>query len=336
MDVDIILDARASAAEIAELGLLAEQYGIRGVWVSSLLDARDPFLNFTTLAAQSREIRMGPIAVNPWDMHPVRIATALLTLNEMSGGRARIVIGGGGEALEALGLEPLRRVRAVRECVEIIKGAAHGEQLDYSGELYKVSRYHLRWLESPAPPVYVGANMEQMLRMTAQVADGVMLSDLPPALATGALDAIGRTRAENGRAPDAFWSGAFTAWHVYPDAEQGRREARQWLLLRGLFRPWVLSAFLDGAAIDIVMSNREAFINAFVQRTHIIDGVPTDIVDALVDNLTLTGSVDDLDAMIEELHGFERAGLKSISLRVYADPASAIRLIGERVVPVLR
>jgi len=39
LKIDIILDARASAAELAELGRLAEEAGIRGVWVSSLLDS---------------------------------------------------------------------------------------------------------------------------------------------------------------------------------------------------------------------------------------------------------------------------------------------------------
>ena len=74
MDIDVILDTRASADELATLGRLAEQAGVRGVWVSSLLDSRDPFANLTVLARESESLLLGPVAVNPFDTHPVRIA----------------------------------------------------------------------------------------------------------------------------------------------------------------------------------------------------------------------------------------------------------------------
>ena len=180
MQIDVILDARAKPQELAELGQLAERCGIHGVWVSSLLDSRDPFANLALLAHGTSRIRLGPIAVNPFDTHPVKIASALLTLNEIASGRARIVIGGGGEALQALDIRPERRVRAVRECVEIVRAAASGERMSYPGELYRVSNLQLRWLESVPPAVYVGASQQQMLRMAAGCADGIMMSDMPP------------------------------------------------------------------------------------------------------------------------------------------------------------
>ena len=39
---------------------------------------------------------MGPVALSPFELHPLKMANALLTLNEISGGRANLVIGGGG------------------------------------------------------------------------------------------------------------------------------------------------------------------------------------------------------------------------------------------------
>jgi len=333
MKIDVILDARASAQELCELGLLAEQNGIDGVWVSSLLDARDPFANFSLLANESSTIRMGPIAVNPWDIHPVRIAASLYTLNEFSNGRARIVIGGGGEALQALNLEPRRRVRAVKECVEILKLAADGERRDYFGELYQVKGHQLSWLTAERPQVYVGANMEQMLRMSARVADGIMMSDMPPKFAKAALEQVAGDLHEQGRSADDFWNGSFTAWHVYESFEEARREACQWMLLRGLFRPWVLGAFLDEAEVNLIMNSQHAFMNAFVQKTHEVEGVPRSLLDKLVENLTLTSSIDKLDNMIVHLDTFKQLGMKSITLRLYNNPAESIRLIGERIVP---
>jgi len=335
MRIDIILDARADAAELVELGLLAERYGIGGVWVSSLLDSRDPFSNLALLADRSSRIALGPVAVNPYDMHPVRIASSLLTLNELADGRARIVIGGGGEALEALGIEPLRRVRAVAECVDILQAAAAGKTVDYHGELFRVAKLRLDWLRAPRPPVYVGASMPQMLGMAARVADGMMMSDMPAGLAGGALETLDAALAKNGRTRAEFQTNAFAAWHVYESSDQAYAEARQWLVLRGIFRPWVLREFLDEADVDTVMASRSAFWDAFRSGSDSVEGVPRTVLDAMVDNLTFTGSITSLEKKIEKLKSYESAGLRAISLRLYGDPAHSIKLLGERVVPQL-
>jgi len=55
----------------------------------------------------------------------------------------------------------------------------------------------------------------------------------------------------------------------------------------------------------------------------------------MVENLAFAGDVSEIDKQIEKLRRFEAAGLGSIALRLYADPAESIRLIGERVVPAL-
>ena len=41
-------------------------------------------------------MRMGPVAISPFELHPLKMANQLLTLNEFAGGRANIVVGGGG------------------------------------------------------------------------------------------------------------------------------------------------------------------------------------------------------------------------------------------------
>ena len=335
MKIDVILDARARPQELAELGRLAERFGLHGVWVSSLLDSRDPCASLGLLAQTSSRIRLGPIAVNPFDTHPVKIAAALLTLNEMAGGRAQIVIGGGGEALQSLGIRPERRVRAVRECVEIIRAAASGERVNYAGELFRVSNLQLRWLEAVAPQILVGASQRQMLRMAAGCADGIMLSDMPPAPASAAISQLDSALDERGRRRPDFQKTVFTAWHVYPDRQQALREGRRWLLLRGIFRPWLLAEFLAPDDVALVMASQAAFAQAFATSSHVVDGVPDRILDALVENVTISGSPDNLEPVVEKLRHLKAAGLSGIALRLYTDPAASIRLIGKRIIPVL-
>jgi len=331
MDIDVILDSRAPATELESLGRLAEDCGIRGVWVSSLADSRDPFANLSLLAHATEKLLLGPVAVNPFDMHPARIASSFLTLNELAGGRARIVIGGGGEALESLGIQPLRRVRAVRECVEIIRAAGTGEPLDYDGEIYRAKNLHLGWVSAAAPPVYVGASMPQMLAMSARAADGIMMSDMPPAPAAAAIETLDGALGEAGRSRPEFATNAFAAWHVYDDEAFARREARQWLVLRGIFRPWLLGTFLEARDVELVMSSRDAFWKAFREGSHEVEGVPAEVLDAIVDAITLTGTPADIDTKLEKLAAMSAAGLGAISLRLYRNPAASIRLIGERL-----
>lgn len=336
MELDLILDTRASADELAELGVLAEQSGVRGIWVSSLLDSRDPYANLSVLARATTRLLMGPVAVNPFDTHPVKIAASLLTLNELADGRARIVIGGGGEALESLNIQPERRVRAVAECVDILHAAAGGEVMSYAGELYSVSQLRLGWVSAPPPPIYVGASQQQMLGMAARVADGIMMSDMPVRLTAQAVATLDQGLQRYGKSRPGFATNAFTAWHVQADARQARREARQWLLLRGIFRPWLLAEFLEPADVRLVMERRDAFVAAFRAGSPDVEGVPDAVLDALVDNVTLCGNIAGIDVQLDKLSAYAAAGLGAIALRLYADPAASIRLLGERLVPALQ
>src|SRR6185369_9312223 len=89
MRVGVVLDGRRSAAEIAELARLAETYGFSHVWLSGGARTKDHFVRLALAAAATRRIRFGPIAVSPFEMHPVHIGLALLTLDEIAPRRSR-------------------------------------------------------------------------------------------------------------------------------------------------------------------------------------------------------------------------------------------------------
>ena len=128
MKVQLFLEAGIPPSDIAELGALAEDYGVETLWASSFPARREPFMCLSALAAKSGSMRLGAVPISPFELHPLKITDTLLTLNEMSGGRASITVGGlGHSVMRVTGLEPERRVTAVRECVEIIKAAASGE-----------------------------------------------------------------------------------------------------------------------------------------------------------------------------------------------------------------
>ena len=96
LKIGIVLNGRRSAEEIAALARLAEKNGIRQLWLSGGSRTKDHFLRLALAASRTQRIQLGPVAISPFEMHPVRIGLSLLTLDEMAGGRASIVLGGGG------------------------------------------------------------------------------------------------------------------------------------------------------------------------------------------------------------------------------------------------
>lgn len=335
MNIDLCLDARLPPEELARLGLLAERHGLGTIWLASYLAGRDPWASLVPLARASRSILMGPVAVNPYDTHPVRIATALLTLNQYAGGRARIVVGGGGEALQALSLPPDRRPLAVGECVRILKGALRERPFSFEGRMFRVQGYDPAWATAPPPPVYVAANKPQMLRMAALHADGVMLSDLPPAICTERIGWVRGHLAAAGRATAGFRFSNFLAWHVYTDRERARREARQWLGYRGLFRPWVVTTFMDPADYAVVEAHKAEIYAMPVRGTWSVDGVPDRILDRLVDELTLCGHVSEVPRITAHLLAMKAAGVTDVCLELRDDAEESIRILGEQVAPAV-
>jgi alkanesulfonate monooxygenase SsuD/methylene tetrahydromethanopterin reductase-like flavin-dependent oxidoreductase (luciferase family) len=334
--VDVLLEPDQTPAELVELARQCEAWGIQRLWLQNYVACRDPFMSLVPAAQATRSVGLGVCVVSPWEMHPVKLANALLTLQEFSGGRAALVIGGGGEWLARLGIAPERRVRAVREAVDLVRRGVSGQPLTYPGELYKVYGYRPAF-GSPSPPlVYAGANQPQMLHATVPVADGVMYSDMPRGRIGATVAQTHAALADKGRSGAGYRVSNIWAWHVKADIEVARREARRELLLRGLLERWYLEDFLTPADCDTVARLKPAFFAAYRDRSGTITGVPPEIVAACLANLTFTATPDAIEGRIGELLAFRDAGVDELCFRLHDDPAEAIRLIGERVLPLLR
>jgi len=333
--IDLILPAHLPADDMLALGRLAESHGLGAVWVANVLASRDPFVNFVPLAMQTEKLRLGPIAVSPFELHPLKMANLLLTLNEFGGGRAQIVVGAGGGTLQAMGVEPRRIVRAVRECVEILRQAAAGQAGPYRGEIYDIAWLDAQWVKAPAPTIYVGANLPQMLRMGAGTGDGIMVSDFTPERIRWAREIVDPVLSGVGRNTASFPFSNFWAWHVDESAEKAEQEARIFLAVRGTIYPDYIQDVVGEAEAKIVTDHLGSFMTAYTRRSPEIDGVPDAILKQIVAGGVSASAVSDLDREIERLLQFQAAGLNEIALCLYSDFAAKIRLLGERVVPAL-
>ena len=336
MEIDIILNEFTSPHEAAELGLLAESYGLRGVWSANYAWSRDPFFTLSLLAEQSSKILVGPMAISPAELHPLKMANLLFSLNELSNGRAMIMVGGGGAVLQAIGKSRDRMIRSARECLEILKGVSPDKVMNYTGELFKVYGYKPEWIKDEPPLIYFGSNHPQSRRLSAELADGLITSDFVVPLMKEFIDATHADLKTHGRNPADFRISNFWAWHIKEDADASVGEARRELMLRGWLGEKYFAPFLDADELKLMRDHEQDFLNAFLRGTHVIENVPDDLIDKMIENISFVGGLDKIDAAIEMLHGFDDAGLTEIALRVHDDPADAIRLIGERVWPSLQ
>jgi alkanesulfonate monooxygenase SsuD/methylene tetrahydromethanopterin reductase-like flavin-dependent oxidoreductase (luciferase family) len=331
-----------SAERFRTLGLLAERLGFEAVWTANLLSARSPYVAMSLLARESRTLRFGPVAVSPFEEHPLKIANSLLALNELAGGRANIVIGGGGGTLIGMGLKPARTsvyprmVRGVRECVEFLRQVSPGRALDYEGSVFQIHGYQPTWATATPPQIYIAASKPQMLRLAGRIADGVMLSDLTLAALPAALAEITRGAAANPAPAQRPLINNLLAWHVKPDRAAAYVEARRHLWVRGIWERARLEPWLSPADCEVVMRSLPAWQKAYSEGSPVIPGVTERIVNSLVDGLTLTGNYAAVDRLIGKLRAYQDAGVDEVSLRLYDEPESSIRLVAEHIVPALR
>lgn len=129
---------------------------------------REVYVSLTLAALATRRARLGPLVTNPVTRHPVVTASAISSLDELSGGRAVLGLGSGDSALYTVGAPPARRA-ALEEAVATANRLTAGETVEREGRVWRVRHAKRR------VPVYLAAEGPQTLRLAARVADGIIV-----------------------------------------------------------------------------------------------------------------------------------------------------------------
>ena len=211
-------------ARVAALGERAAAAGFDVAFASCHYNNRDPFLALDRIAAATDDLLVGPGVANPYETHPVTLASRVATLQEATGGRAVFGIGAGDRStLSNLGIERERPLRRVLETIQVARQLWAGERVDHDGT-FVARDAGLNYQVDP-PPVYVGAQGPDMLRMAGKHADGVLVNAAHPADVgwSAARVAEGEARREDGAEPDVL---AYASVSVAEDAEAASEAAR--------------------------------------------------------------------------------------------------------------
>ena len=130
------------------------------------------------LAAETRRIRVGVLVASNTFRHPALVAQQAITIDHISEGRLELGLGAGWfvEEHRRFGLpfeDPPVRVERFREAIEVIDSLVRGRSTTYEGNYYRLDEARLRPLpvQSPRPPLTLGAHRPRMLKVCAKYAD---------------------------------------------------------------------------------------------------------------------------------------------------------------------
>ena len=164
---------------VRELVTIAEQAEASGFTSLCMAEAwRSGWVPLTAIAAATSTVRLGPYVLNAYGNSPLIAGMAAVDFNEYSGGRLVLGVGGGNRIINEQwqGIPHARVLTKMREYVTLMKRIARtrlGEQLKFECQVHRMS-----WSPAVDPtadpfPVYLAAIFPRMMRVAAQVADGI-------------------------------------------------------------------------------------------------------------------------------------------------------------------
>jgi 5,10-methylenetetrahydromethanopterin reductase len=159
--------AAAEAAEVA---------GLDEFWLGDEGPARDAFAVLSAVAVRTSRIRLGIAVTNPYLRHPAVTAAQMMTVHELSGGRAILGLGPGGRmALGPAGVERVAPLAAARRALRTMRAVTEGRRADGYEPVADP-------FVAPDLPLFIGSRGERFNRLASAEADGVFLGGIPDSL----------------------------------------------------------------------------------------------------------------------------------------------------------
>ena len=177
-------------AQVSNICKTAEESGFDSFWLADHMyswgrkPTRDPSFECWTLlsylAAMTRRIRLGTLVICNLFRHPAILAKMSSSLDVISGGRLTLGIGACGPStpfeLGGFGISfPKREERLGRleETLQILKLMWTQDTIDFSGRYYSLKNVYNspKPLQKPHPPIGIGGEREDILKLAAKHAN---------------------------------------------------------------------------------------------------------------------------------------------------------------------
>jgi probable F420-dependent oxidoreductase len=167
----------------------------------------------------SERLRLGTCVTNPATREPSVTASALATLDELTGGRMDLGIGRGDSARRVLG-KPPTTMKTLEEAITVIRDLVEGRKVTFEG-----TDLELPWTGRWRLPVWVAGYGPMAIAMTGRVADGLILQLADPDLIAWFVDQLRDAEATAGREAHSVKVQAAAPAHIGP-RDLGRERTR--------------------------------------------------------------------------------------------------------------
>lgn len=307
----------------------AEAAGFEYGWLfDSHVLWRDPYPLLTLMAGATDGMRLGTCVTNPGTREPSVTASALATIDEISGGRMDLGIGRGDSARRVLGKPPIT-MADTETAIRVIRALVAGEHIEYEG-----TDLHFPWTTGWELPVWVAGYGPMALAMTGRVADGVILQLADPDLVRWFAGQVREAAVAAGRDPASIKVQAAAPAHVGP-RDLGRERTR-----------W-FPALVSNHVVDLVNKYPrdqlpESLTGYITDRTgydylHHAEVGSTNagfVGDDVTDRFCILGAADEHVAKLRELAD---AGVDQFNLYLMnGDEEAQVEAYGREVIPALR
>jgi len=194
--------------------------------------------------------------INNWTRNIGLLAATFLTLDDLAPNRILCGIGAWWDPLARnVGIERKKPLTAMRETVTVLRRLLNMEHVTFNGEFVHVDGIELDVVhgrrEPRNVPILIGATGDQMMEMTGEIADGVVLNYcVPPRYNDRALELLDRGAHKAGRTLEAVDRPQLVVCSVDHSHEKAIDSTRMLLCQYLAQQPHIAKA--SGVAEDVV------------------------------------------------------------------------------------
>ncbi len=237
----------------------AETRGFEAVWQAESRLVRDAIVPMAAYAAVTDTLKVGSGVINNWTRNIGLLASTFLTLDDLAPNRIICGIGAWWDPLARnVGIDRRKPLTAMKETITVLKRLLNMERVTFDGEFVHVNGIELDVVhgrkEPRNVPIYIGATGDNMMEMTGEIAEGVVLNYcVPPEY--------------NHRALELLESGAKKAGKTLNDID----------------RPQLIVCSVDNDHDKAIDTTRGLLTQYLAQQPHIAkaSGVSQDIVEKI-------------------------------------------------------
>jgi 5,10-methylenetetrahydromethanopterin reductase len=280
----------------------AESRGFEAVWQAESRLVRDAIVPMAAFAATTRRIKIGSGVINNWTRNAAVIAATFLTLDDLAQDRIICGIGAWWDPLaQKVGINRQKPLLAMREVVTTVRQLLARERVTFHGEFVHLTDVELDVVhgrkEPRNVPIYIGATGPQMMALTGEIADGVVLNYLvSPRYNEAAMEQLERGARVAGRSLDDIDRPQLVVCSVDQDRKRALDASRKLVTQYLGQQPHIMKAsgvrqeLLDEIAQVLTWPATEEQIEEAMRL------VPDDVVQMI----TASGTPDEVRAKVRE------------------------------------